>query len=114
MLPPETGPINGTGVGGDAYMARHYGGDGLPRPAPAKIVLRAPFQKPIYDPRAANDAITHPAWNGGLVEPSRTLEDGSVLPGGQAPAIMGRPGAVIVVPAAALARDLVRYRTGMV
>lgn len=93
MLPPESGPI-------------------IEGP-PAKAMLRYPFRRSIIDPRAMNDDITHPAWNGGLVEPSRTFEDGSVLPGGQAPAIMGRPGAVVVVPAAALARDLAVYR-GMI
>lgn len=108
MLPPETGPINGTGVGGDAYMARHHGGDGMPRPPAAKVVLRVPFQRTPWGP--TGDDLTHPAWNGGLVEPPRTFEDGSVLPGGQAPSMMGRPGAVVVIPADALARDLARYR----
>lgn len=76
------------------------------------VKLRVPFQRPPWRP--TGDDIAHPAWNGGLVEPSRTFEDGSVLPGGQAPSIMGNPGAVVAVPADALARDLARYRRAVI
>lgn len=119
MLPPnrETGPA----VGGDLWMAEHHGGTGAPTPMPGKImppgkaVLRAPFRRPIGQP--TGDRMAHSAWNGGQVEPSRTFEDGSVLPGGQAPAVMGNPGAVVTNPAAAaqqFLRDLMAYRGGQV